>query len=134
MPVLDWGLPAGGGSGPTHCILQNAAHMGVQIGGVGLVAGLEEEHFAVAALPGTTAADNLAGVEPAEIKELIGGGNIEEFAVGLFHFQLKVFRHALGDGVGGHAADHPLEIVVFIADGTGGAHERHKGLGGHGGV
>ena len=77
------------------------------------MAGLEVEHFAVAALEGDAAAEDVAAFEPADEDHLAGVRNVEALAVHLFVRQLEVFADALGDRVGRGDVPEPFLLARF---------------------
>src|SRR5437660_994973 len=85
------------GGGPAHGVLDDLAHVLVEIGRECFVAGAEIKNLSGAALPGAAAAENLTAAKPADEDQLVGLGNVEVLAVHFFVFEHKMVVESLRD-------------------------------------
>ena len=100
------------GASPTNAVSDYLLNVFVVECGVGFMSGLEVEDLAVSASEGTTAAENLAAIEPTDENNVIGIGNIKSFAVHFFIFEKESVFYALCDGMVGLYAPDALSFVI----------------------
>src|SRR5699024_5089841 len=101
VAVQERDLAVGHGrTGPVDAVGDHAAHVGVLVDGVVLVAGAEVEDLALAAAEGAAGAEYLSPAEGGDEDQLIGHGDVEVLAVHLLLVDDDRVRDALGDGMG----------------------------------
>ena len=80
---------------PSYCICDNFLHVGVFIGRIGLVTGLEIEHLSSFSYISKTRAENLTCIIPTDKYGFIGSRYTEGLTVGLFTGKLEESAEAL---------------------------------------
>ena len=110
------------GASPTDGVLDDSLHVFILVGGIGFVSGLEIEDLAVAAGERTTAAEDLAAVEPADENDLVGIRIVERLPVHFLIFKEKTVFHAFSDRMIGLYFPDAFTGIVAPFEVTGRAH------------
>ena len=111
------------GASPTNSVLDDSLHVFILVGGIGFVSGLKIEDLAVAAGERTTAAEDLAAVEPTDKNDVIGRGNVESLAVHLLGLKHKGLGHTRRDGMVGRNSPDSLSCLVTPLEIAGSTHK-----------
>ena len=104
------------GASPTNAVSDYLLNVFVVECGVGFMSGLEVEDLAVSASEGTTAAENLATIEPTDENNVVGIGDVKGFAVHFFILEQKSVFHALCDGMIGFYNPDAFTGMIAISD------------------